>query len=362
MRTLIVAGKTLREILREPPLAVMLVLAPTIFLGALAVGYGSPRLPTHRVLILDPQGQGAELLAELAIQSHDDGRPLFDLQPVADAETGDGILAAREADALLRFDGDEVTVRGDAGNPRQVAAARLLKLAIVDRSMRETGRPRTAQILQRDLVHDGPRTLFDLYAPGMLVFAILLIIPQTAFHVSRELRLGTLRRLRLTPMRSRHLLGGVALAQLAVAVVQVPVVFAVARLLGYHAAGSLLLGIGIGLVLCVGAIGLGLCISGLAQDDGQAVSMGAAVMIVQLIVCGAFFTLPPMALFEVSGHPIGPFDVFPATHGMLALQQVLSYGDGAPQVAFRVGATLLLSLFYLAAGVAIFGRARLRLG
>ena len=228
--------------------------------------------------------------------------------------------------------------------------------------MRESGRPRVAQLQQRSLMDDGPRTLFDLYAPGMLVFAILLIIPQTAFHVSRELRLGTLRRLRLTPMRSRHLLGGVALAQLAVAAVQVPVVFAVARLLGYHAVGSLALGIGVGLVLCVGSIGLGLCVSGLAQNDGQAVSLGAAVMIVQVVVCGAFFPLPPMTLFELGGHPIGPFDVLPATHGMLALQQVLSYGDGASEVAFRVGATLGLSLVYLVAGVAIFQRARLRHG
>ncbi|MDP7111762.1 MAG: ABC transporter permease, partial [Myxococcota bacterium] len=353
MKTLVVASKTLREILREPPLAVMLVLAPTIFLGALALGYGSPRLATHPVLVLDPQGQAGELLSELAALNHDDGRALFDLRPVVDTETADGILAAREADALLRFDGDELTVRGDAGNLRHVAAVRLLERAIVDRAMRESGRPRVAQLQQRSLMDDGPRTLFDLYAPGMLVFAILLIIPQTAFHVSRELRLGTLRRLRLTPMRSRHLLGGVALAQLAVAAVQVPVVFAVARLLGYHAVGSLALGIGVGLVLCVGSIGLGLCVSGLAQNDGQAVSLGAAVMIVQVVVCGAFFPLPPMTLFELGGHPIGPFDVLPATHGMLALQQVLSYGDGASEVAFRVGATLGLSLVYLVAGVAI---------
>ena len=37
---------------------------------------------------------------------------------------------------------------------------------------------------------------FNVYAPGMLVFAILLLIPQTALLVGREMRRGTLRRLR----------------------------------------------------------------------------------------------------------------------------------------------------------------------
>ncbi len=362
MRVLVVARKTLREILREPPLAVMLVAAPAIFLVVLAVGYGSPRLATHPVLVLDPDGSGAALRAELEALRHDDGRPVFALTAVSDPVAADAALAAGEADTLLRIEGDEVVLRGDATSLRHVAASRLLTRTIVDHSLRETGRPRVTQVLRRPLVSDGPRTLFDVYAPGMLVFAILLIIPQTAFHVSRELRRGTLRRLRLTRMRSADLLGGVSVAQLAVAAVQVPVVFAVARLLGFHAVGSLALGIAVGLVLCVGSIGLGLCVSGLAQNDGQAASLGAAVMIVQVIVCGAFFPLPPMTLFELGGHPIGPFDLLPATHGMLALQQVLSYGDGAGEVAFRVGATLLLSLAYLLAGIAIFHRARLRSG
>ncbi len=366
MKVLLVARKTLREILREPPLAVMLVAAPTIFLVVLAVGYGSPRLATHPVLVHDPDGAAGSLLAALAELSHPDERPVFDLVPVDDPERADDILASREADALIRVmggdDGPRFALRGDARNLRYVAATKQLKRAILAHDDQEARRPRVTRSSFRPLVSRGPLTLFDVYAPGMLVFAILLIIPQTAYHVSRELRRRTLRRLRLSQMRAYHLLGGVSLAQLAVAAIQVPVVFGIARLLGFQALGSLPLGMAVGLVLCVGSIGLGLCVSGLAQNDGQAASLGAAVMIVQVIVCGAFFPLPPMTMFHLGSHPIGPFDLFPATHGMLALQQVLSYGDGLQQVAFRVTATLVLSLVYLAAGIALFGWARMRSG
>ncbi len=366
MKTLVVAVKTLREILREPPLAVMLVAAPAIFLGVLALGYGSPRLATHPVLVIDPDGLATELLADLESRTHGDGRPLFELRPLDDPAAADTLLGRREADVLLRVEGGDehprLTLRGDAGNLRYVAAARLLERAVTAYHDREAGRPRLTRVQLRSLVDRGPQTLFDIHAPGMLVFAILLLIPQTAYHLSRELRLGTLRRLRLSRMHAGHLLGGVALAQLTVAAVQVPLVFGIARLLGYHAVGSLLLGVAVALVLCLGSIGLGLCVSGFAQNDGQAASLGAAVMIVQVLVCGAFFALPPMTLFHIGGHPIGPFDLFPATHGMLALQQVLSYGDGLGQVAFRAGAAAALSLIYLALGIGLFQWARMRSG
>lgn len=363
---LVVARKVLREILREPPLAVMLVLAPAIFLGILALGYGSPRLATHPVLIHDPDGVAGPLYDELASRSHADGRPVFELRRIVDLDRADDVLAEREADVLIRVVAGEgrarFVLRGDARNLRYVAASKQLKRTILEHDDRVEGRPRITRAVFQPLASQGPRTLFDVYAPGMLVFAILLIIPQTAYHVSRELRRGTLRRLRLSRMKAVHLLGGVSLAQLAVAAVQVPLVFGFARALGYHATGSLALGMAVGLVLCVASIGLGLCVSGLAQNDGQAASLGAAVMIVQVIVCGAFFPLPPMTLFHLGSHPIGPFDVLPATHGMLALQQVLSYGDGLAQVAFRLSATLVLSLVYLGAGIALFGWARMRSG
>jgi hypothetical protein len=54
------------------------------------------------------------------------------------------------------------------------------------------------------------------------------------------------------------------------------------------------------------------------------------------------------------GHQFDLFDVFPATHGFLALQQVLSYGASLRQVASRLAATLVLSAVYLILGIVIF--------
>ena len=107
---------------------------------------------------------------------------------------------------------------------------------------------------------------------------------------------GTLRRLRLTRLGAGDLLGGISLSQMAVAVVQVILVFGVALALG----------------------------------------------------------------FNLAGHQIGIFDVFPATHGFLALQQMLTYGAGLREIAFRLGVTVALSLLYFALGVFAFRHLKLR--
>jgi len=108
------------------------------------------------------------------------------------------------------------------------------------------------------------------------------------------------------------------------------------------------------------AIGLGLVVACFVENDSQAVNVGSTVTMVQVFLSGSFWRLPPMTVFSLAGHQIDLFDIFPATSGFMALQQVLSYGAGWRDVAFRLGLALVLSLGYLGAGVVLFGRLKMR--
>jgi len=79
----------------------------------------------------------------------------------------------------------------------------------------------------------------------------------------------------------------------------------------------------------------------------------------QVFLSGAMYQLPPLTIFTLGGQPIDLFDVFPATHGFLALQQVLSYDVGLTDVAFRVAAMIALSAGYLGLGIWLFDRRQL---
>ena len=178
-----------------------------------------------------------------------------------------------------------------------------------------SGQPEVVKIVEQPIVAQGPQTEFDLYAPGMIIFALLLIIPQTAMLVAREIRWNTLRRLRLTPIRAWDLLGGVGLAQLAVAVVMVVLVFVVALLLGYNNQGSLWLAIMVGLAVSFSAVGLGLLVACFIENDSQAINVGSAVTMTMVFLSGSFYQLPPTTLFVLLGHQIDLFDIFPLQTG-----------------------------------------------
>jgi ABC-type multidrug transport system permease subunit len=194
----------------------------------------------------------------------------------------------------------------------------------------------------------------------MIIFALMLIVPQTAMLVAREVRWDTLGRLRLTPMRAWDLLGGISLAQMIVAVFQVAAVFVCAVLIGFQNRGSLLTAILVGLAVSFSAIGQGLLVACFVENDSQAINVGSAVAMMQVWFSGSFYRLPPMTVFTLTGYRIDAFDIFPATHGLLALQQVLSYGAGLEEIAFRLGATVVLSLLYFGLGVAVFQRLKMR--
>jgi ABC-2 type transport system permease protein len=364
MKTLLVARKSLLEMLREPQLPILVVLLPLVFLLITALTYNTPLLVTHPVLVLDPTGSGEALVQELQAQRYDDGRPIFDLSLSTDRQAAEAALKEHAVTALLIIEpGDtalQVTLAGDALYGRFYRASTILNDVVRRYGDLLAQRPQVARVVQQPLVAAGPQTEFDLYTPGMIMFALLLIIPQTAMLAAREIHWGTLRRLRLSRMRAWDLLGGISLAQMVVAVAQVVIVFLCALALGYHNQGSLWLAILVGLVVSFSAIGQGMVVACFVQNDSQATNAGSTLSMVQAFFSGAMFPLPPLTIFTLAGHQIDLFDVFPATHGFLALQQVLNYGAGLKEIGFRLGATLLLSALYLGAGVHIFQRLQMR--
>jgi len=354
--------KSLLELLREWQLLLLVVATPLAFLVITALGYSAPLLVTHPLLIMDPGEHSAPLVAELEAQRYADGRPVFEFSETSDPAAAEATLKEQSAAALVTVspDGASVTITGDALYPRFYRASIILESVVYGYVDRLAGRPEAVRIVEKPIFSVGPQSEFDLYAPGMILFGLLMIIPQTAMLVAREVRWGTLRRLRLTRLGAGDLLGGVSLSQMAVAVVQVVLVFGAALALGFNNQGSLLLAIVVGLAVSFSAIGLGLLVACFVENDGQAINVGSTVMMILVFFSGAMYQLPPLTVFTLADHQIGVFDIFPATHGFLALQQVLTYGAGLGEIAFRLGLTVALSLLYFALGVFAFQRLKMR--
>ena len=360
MRALLVARKALVELLREWQLLLLVLGIPVAFVAITALGYNVPLLATRPVLAHCPTGctapGSAALLDAFEGQRHANGQPVFEITSATDPAAAETALKTRSADALVTLagDGSAITITGDAINPRFYRTSTIIEDVAVRHADRAAGRQPLVLMVEEPIAAAGPRTEFDLYTPGMIVFALLMIVPQTAMLVAREIRWRTLHRLRLTRLRAYEFLAGISLAQLVIAAGMVVLVLAASLAFGFNNRGSLGLAILVGLVVSFSAIGLGLVVACFVENDSQAINVGSTVTMIMVFFSGAMYQIPPLTILTLGGHPIDAFDVLPATHGFLALQQVLCYGLGLRQIAGRLAAALGLSLLTFAIGIAIF--------
>jgi ABC-2 type transport system permease protein len=358
-RLLIITRKTLLETVRDPILMVLILGLPAFFLMINYFGYGhQPKAVTYPVWVLNLTNQTNPLLTQLQNANYPDGRPMFHLFTASDRNTAEQALQERSAAALLVMEEKEqglfYTIRGDALNMNFVKASVQIEAIILPWLETQQGKPQTIKIKATPLNYPRPSSEFETYVPGMMVFAILLLIPQTAMLIGRERRWGTLERLELSLLKPVELLAGLCLAQLLIAAVQIVIMFAAALALGFQNRGSLLLALLIGLVLALSSIGVGLLVGVFMRSDTDALNTGSAVSMLQVFLSGAFFAMPGPILFTSFHHPISAFDFLPATHVMLALQQVLSGGAGFEQISFRLITAFLLSMVYFLIGVWVF--------
>jgi ABC-type multidrug transport system permease subunit len=363
MKVLLVARKYLVEILREPQLLLLTILTPAAMMLVMAFGYGqNPRLLTYNLLVSDQSaGLAAEDLRALEMQRYSDGRPMFHLIPETDMARADESLRNKEAALLVTFEQDANgkltrTVKGDGTSMAFITASGYLEAAENPVQERREGLHPIVSLETEDTSLHMPQTDFDAFAPGVMIMAILLLIPQTATLIGRELRSGTIKLLQLSPLRTTEWFAGISLAQMAAAVAQVVIMLLMAKALGFHTQGSLGLAVVICLILSFGSIGLGLLVACLIHNDSEAINTGSVFSMMQVFLSGAFFPFNSPTLLTINGHQLGVLDIVPATQGMMILRQSLVCGAGFDEIAFRMGLMLGLSILYFVLGILFFNR------
>lgn len=391
MSTVAVAIKTLREALREPQLLAVALACPVVLVLVYFAAFGQTDRGLSRflhVLVLDrdegvelPDGgrwhAGAELVEAIETLKVD-GRPAFSVRTVAESDRAEALLRERKATLLLTIPAGFTRALLDArtgkmfalpatvtmtGDP--AADTTVLATAILEDLMRAYGggRPGWApdpEVRAEFLPGSDAVSDFEVGVTGVIVFGTLFLVITTATAVVRERTAGTLGRLQLSRARARHLLLGVTLAQLGVAIVQVALVFGAAALCGFRPAGSMALAAAITGLICLGAVGLGLGVAAVARNDVDAVNMGAAVAVPVAFLSGSLLPMPEMPLFAVSGQTVEAFDILFATHGVEALRHVLLYGEGVGTLGYELAGMALLSGALLVVGITLYQRLRMR--
>jgi ABC-2 type transport system permease protein len=383
MRLWSVFRKSAREQWRDPlTLSLVLIFAPlVVLLYRLFFPTGST---TYTVLILNQDsgtqqaaGQlwnaGDELVAELKKVTYADGSPMLVVERVADQAEGEARIKNRSAQLLLILAPEfsqalqsgeasgraTVTYVGDLTQPYYAVAAVLANSAF-ERFVKTTlGQSMPVRVTEEPLGASGARTEFENYVPGLLIFAVILLLFSAPMAVAREVEAGTLRRLQITHMRSLDFLGGITLTQMIVGVAALLLALAVAVMLGFRSQGPLWVAIVIGAIASLSVIGVGLIVACFSRTVTQAFLLANFPLAFFMFFSGAMFPMPRLTLFSLGGQTVALFDVLPASHAVIALQKIFVLGAGLSDIAYELIALTVLSAFYFAIGVWLFKRTQL---
>ncbi|MBN2528486.1 MAG: ABC transporter permease [Deltaproteobacteria bacterium] len=200
------------------------------------------------------------------------------------------------------------------------------------------------------------KTPFEAYVPGLLVFAVIMLIFSSAMSVVKEIEGGTFARLRMTPVHIAEMVGGFSLVQLVVGILSVVITFGAAYALGFKSEGALWLAMLTAAVACMASVGIGMVVAALSKTQGRAFLLASIVMFLLVLFSGIIFPRPTLELFTVGATAVDLFDVLPTTHMGSALDKILTLGASFADVQFELGILTLIGIINFIVGSLLFVR------
>lgn len=339
---------------------------------------------TYNVLVINlDQGvvsaQGERLeMSEEAIQAilgvtYEDGQPMLKVIRIDNQAEAQQKLRDRAAAAFVTLPADfsqvilamqggdrsralQITFGGDLTNPYYTTASILAMSGMEAYVQQATGQQSLIQYHEQPLGGSAARTEFEFYVPGVLVFAIIMLVFMASMLAAHEVEAGTLRRLRLTPMSSFELLGGMSVALILVGVASELLALVTALALGFRSQGPFWVAVLVGVITSLSVVGVGLIVACFSRTVTQAFLIANFPLGLFMFFSGAIFPLPKVPLFTIAGHAFGFSDLLPPTHGVAALNKVFTLGAGFKEVTFELGMLTILSVIYFAVGAWLFQR------
>ena len=379
MKALLIAGKNIKEQVRDfVTLGLSLVIgAFFVLLYWLMIPSGST---TFGVMVqnldLGPHGQATiSLLEELAYPS---GDPLLEVSLIESQEDAESILRSRDAEVLLVIPEDfseaikavalgeipdpaEIILIGDLTNPYYAYGA-VMAGSVIDAYVQiQTGEIRTVQYLEIALGDSAGRSEFDLYIPGILIVSVVMLVFIVSMTITSEVESGTIKRLKLTGVKTPQLLIGLSLPTILWGVLSLFLTLMVAVGLGFESQGSIILVLLIGAITSIAVVGIGLIVAAYSKSVSQAFIIANFPLIFFMFFSGAVYPIPRINIFKIGEISVSIYDILPPTHAVVALNKILTLGEGISGLIYELSSLIILSLFFYGLGIWLFERKHMRL-
>jgi ABC-2 type transport system permease protein len=378
LKILWLSWKNIREQVRDlVTLGLSLVIGPFfVLLYWLMIPSGST---TFTVLVqnLDQGQHGRQVIQLLEDLSYPSGDPLLDVIEIDTQQEAETLLKNRDAELLITLPdvfsatmetastGEqtapvEVIIVGDLTNPYYAVGAVMAGSVIDEYVQMQTGEGRIVGYNEIALGDSAGRSEFDIYIPGILIISIVMLVFIVSMTIASEIESGTLKRLKLSGMKTYQLLVGMSLPTILWGIISLLLTLLVAVGLGFDSQGSILLAILVGALTSIAVVGVGLIVAAFSKSVSQAFILANFPLIFFMFFSGAVYPIPRISLFSIGELQISIYDILPPTHAVVALNKILSLGAGLSEVTYELVSLTFLTLVFYGIGIWAFDKKHIK--
>jgi len=374
--------KTLVENLRDWKILIMTLTFAPFFTALMYFYFESAGQEPHQVVVINHDegttaadgrslNAGQDLISQMmsarradgthVLQVLSDGNPVAARERVANGTVDLVVEIPRQFSYILQQHRRReatgpvpVSTYGDPANPQYLAAAAWCDAIVYLFAATEADVPSPVEIDMQTVTGAASPSDFDLYVPGLLALAVIMLMFTAAASLIKEKDKGTLVRLRISNMTTFEWLAAVTLTQIVLGVLAVALTLETAIVLGYEPSGSLIAMVLVCVLSSLAIVAVSVAVAAWLRTIFDLMTIGSFPFFILMFFSGGMFPLPQIRVFEIAGRTVNVNDVLPTTHSIVAFDKILNRGAGLRELTFEMAAIVALSAAFFVIGTWLF--------
>jgi ABC-2 type transport system permease protein len=294
----------------------------------------------------------------------DKGCKISQVQTMAEAEKK---LKNRNADLLMILPEDfsrsltrressgsvnpfRLEFQGNVADINYIITAVLAYSFVSDFVSLHTGIQPPFEFIETGIGSSGALTDFELAVPGLVIFAIIMLMLTASVAMIAEVENKTMLRLKLSRVTTFELMGGITLIQILVGLLSVILTLMVAAAFGYQFRGALIPVFMVIMLTTISIIAFSLFIAAFSKSVTQVLIIGNFPLFIFMFFTGAMFPMNITPWFSVKGYGFSVISLMSPTHAVSALNKLLIMQEGFSGIIPELVCLVLLSIFYFLLG------------
>ena len=304
-----------------------------------------------------------QLVSELKAVKYSNGEAALNVTETDDTTSVKNLIKNRKvdllvtipqgfADSIIAGNAPEFQILGEASNPKYSIGTIFTITAVESLVKKVSGNKPLYTFREKFMGNSLTKSEFDIYAPGIFIFSIIMLILSASLSIIRDIEDKTMIRLKLTKMTVFDYLLGNTFVQWLIGVLSFGLTMWLAILLGFNSQGSIILILFVCSLTILSILAICLILVSFCKNATMVMIVGNFPLFILMFFTGAMIPLPRNEI--ISGFALN--DILPPTHAVIALNKIFTFGAGFQELLYEFFMLGILTIIYFSLGIWLFKR------